>query len=92
MIYEGSRYENEQVVRITDTAGRMHPAIFVRPDIDAQHFNFFTHVVQAGERIETIAFDYYGDPELWWIVARANPEVFYPGDLAVATVLRIPNG
>lgn len=92
MIYEGSRYENEQVLRVEDSAGLYHPAIYVRPNIDAQIFVYLTYVVQEGDRPDTIAFNFYDDSEMWWAIARANPEVFYPDDLTPGTVLRIPSG
>jgi nucleoid-associated protein YgaU len=92
MIYEGSRYENEQVLRVTDSAGLLHPAIYVRQNIDAQTFAFLTYIVQEGDRPDTLAWHFYDDPEMWWEIARANPEVFYPDGLVPGTVLRIPNG
>jgi hypothetical protein len=92
VIYEGSRYENDRVVRITDSNGLMHPAIFVRPEIDAQVFNYLVYTTQQGDRLDTLAYDFYDDAEMWWEIARANPEVFYPGDLDIGTVLRIPSG
>lgn len=91
MIYEGSRYEDQPVVRIKDWQGKFYPAIYVRPDIDAQEFSYHPYVVQEGDRLDVLAYEIYGDPELWTEIARANPEVFYPDDLQVGTVLRMPN-
>lgn len=30
------------------------------------------HVVSAGERIDLIAYKYYGSPLLWWVIAERN--------------------
>lgn len=92
MIYEGSRYENDVVVRITDAAGISQPAIFVRPSVDQAVFRYQIYIVHQGDRLDNLAYTYFGDPEFWWEIARANPEVFYPGDLIEGTVLRIPGG
>ncbi len=44
-----------------------------------------------GDRLDTIAYDYYGDPELWWIISVANNNItkgsIYPKP---GTQLRIP--
>jgi len=92
MIYEGSRYENEKVVRITDASGVSQPAIYVDPDIDQAAFLYQIHVVHDGDRLDNLAHTYFGDPELWWEIARANPEVFYPDDFVDGSLLRIPIG
>jgi len=90
MIFEGSRYEYDVVVQVTDADGALHPAIYTDPLADANDFEFVLHTVIDGDRMDQLAQDNYGDPELWWIIARANPEVFYPEKLDYGTVLRIP--
>jgi hypothetical protein len=92
VIYEGSRYENETVVRITDASGVSQPAIYVRPDIDAATFRYQLYAVQDGDRLDNLAATFFGDPEFWWVIARANPEVFYPSNLSPGMLLRIPSG
>jgi len=29
-----------------------------------------------GQRMDSLSNQYYGSPDLWWIIARANPELF----------------
>jgi hypothetical protein len=41
----------------------------------------FLHLVADGDRLDLLAFKYYGDPEQWWLIADANPEFEFPGDL-----------
>jgi hypothetical protein len=43
----------------------------------------------SGERLEDIAFLYYGDPSAWRLIAEAN-DVVDPSQVAPGTVLRIP--
>lgn len=92
MIYEGSRYDGERVVQVKDHLGRMQPAIYVSHTVDQQYFQFDIYVSKEGDRLDNIANDVYDDPEMWWIIARANPEVFYPEDIPQGTILRIPYG
>jgi len=32
-------------------------------------------VVSFGERLDSLAWKYYGNVDLWWIIAAANPEL-----------------
>ena len=34
-----------------------------------------TYMPQAGERYDNIAFNFYGDSKLWYVIARANKDV-----------------
>ena len=44
-----------------------------------------------GQRMDNLANQYYGSPDLWWIIARANPECFDGGlYLKVGKEYRIP--
>jgi hypothetical protein len=29
---------------------------------------------RVGDRLDAIAFDFYQDSDLWWIISRANPD------------------
>ena len=29
-------------------------------------------VIRDGQRLDTLANEYYGDPSMWWIIAQAN--------------------
>ena len=34
------------------------------------------YIISAYEdRLDLLAYDYYGDEELWWVISRANPDV-----------------
>ncbi|HEX8720458.1 MAG TPA: hypothetical protein VF736_07505 [Pyrinomonadaceae bacterium] len=41
----------------------------------------FLHTVREGERLDLLAFKYYGDPARWWQLSDANPEEPFPLDL-----------
>jgi nucleoid-associated protein YgaU len=48
-------------------------------------------ITTVGDRLDSLAFSYYNDPTLWWIIAMANNNAtkgaLYP---APGTQLRIP--
>tara|TARA_Y100000592_G_C5481565_1_gene325851 strand:- start:5281 stop:5547 length:267 start_codon:yes stop_codon:yes gene_type:complete len=41
------------------------------PKIEESDTDIFV-ITQYGDRLDTIAFDFYGDPQQWWIIAKAN--------------------
>jgi len=46
---------------------------------------------RRGMRFDTLAYDYYQDETLWWMIASANPEGFDGSVWIVpATKIRIP--
>ena len=45
-------------------------------------------ITQEGDRFDNLAFQYYGDPSLWWFIARANNMVTM--NVEVGTHIRVP--
>jgi hypothetical protein len=93
-IYHGSRYEYEPLDRVVDGDGAQNLTIFAR-SLQAKYnsapFRFSQHVLVEGERLESLAYLAYGTPQLWWLIADANPEIFHPeDDLVPGTIIRIP--
>ena len=48
------------------------------------------HTVVEGDRVDRLAARYIGRAELWWVVCDYN-DLFFPLELEVGTVLRIPS-
>lgn len=42
-------------------------------------------------RLDLIAYDYYGDSELWWVIALANQLDDIPNDVSLNKKIRIPD-
>jgi len=53
-------------------------------------FDDIFHTVADGERVDLIAWRYFGRPELWWVVCDYN-DLFFPLDIEAGTVLRLPS-
>lgn len=53
--------------------------------------NYTYYRVTDLERVDTIAHDFYGRADFWWMIADANPEIFDWFALAPGTVIRVPN-
>ena len=50
-----------------------------------------SYVVKAGDRIDLLAQQFYGDPVLWWVIALANDMELLPTDMQDGVTLRIPS-
>lgn len=48
-------------------------------------------VVEAQDRIDNLSNTYYGTPDLWWVIARANGLRLLPRDLKPNMRLTIPS-
>ena len=73
MIFKGSRYEKTGAYTITDPSGRSVSALKIRfiPPTPAG----FLHTFTAGQRLDLLAFQYYRNPEKFWLIADANSEM-----------------
>ena len=73
MIFKGSRYQSVKVVQVTRTNGKQVTALGIRiiPPTPAG----FLHTFKADERLDTLAFNYYRNPEKFWLIADANSEM-----------------
>lgn len=57
----------------------------------ATTISYMTHIVAAHETVDNLAFQYYGDPTQWWVIANANPSIIdWNTALAPGTTIRIP--
>ena len=48
------------------------------------------HVLTEGDRFDLLAHRYLGRAELWWVICDYN-DIFFPLDLELGAVLRIPS-
>jgi len=91
MIVQGSRYAKARMVRVTLADGRFQWAVLNERTATGQKVVYRFRTANYGDRFDTLAAQEYGDPSLWWVLARANPHVFYPEEIPAGSVLRIPD-
>lgn len=93
-IFQGSRYEFESVERVPHATKRGTIGYFysVFPTaVGEVNFNYSSHIAIDGDRFESLSSEYYGDPELWHVIAYANPEILFPDNVAAGAIIRIPD-
>lgn len=81
-----SKIENSKT-----TEGRRFISNAVYPDIPEEADDTYV-ITTVGDRYDTLAYQFYKDVSLWWVIASANPTA--PTDSVVITPgiqLRIPS-
>ena len=81
------RYEYNKTKKTQD--GRTVYASKIYPNIPLSDSDIYV-ATELGDRLDTLAYYFYKDSTLWWIIASANK--LHNGKFALAdgTVLRIP--
>jgi len=81
------RYQNNETQKLKD--GREVYRTKIYPNIPLKDNDIYI-VTQEGDRLDTLAYQYYGDQSLWWIIATANN--IHDASFAVedGTILRVP--
>jgi nucleoid-associated protein YgaU len=84
-----SRYAQSTVVPIT-VNGQPRQTIVSSEQIPFV-IKFVFHQVTSNERIDNIAYQFYGDATRWWVIADANPEIMDWSTITEGTLIRIPS-
>jgi hypothetical protein len=79
MFARGSRYRNLPESAPLDARGERVVGKELR--FGARLSGQFLHTVNDRDRLDLLAFKYYGDPTRWWQISDANPEFPFPVDL-----------
>ena len=82
-----SRYTNNETKVTND--GRTVYRSKIYPNIPLRDDDIYV-ATETGDRLDTLAYQYYRDASLWWIIAAANNIHTAPFGLNDGTILRIP--
>ena len=52
-------------------------------------FNFIEHTFCVGERLDLLAYKYFGAEDLWYVIALCN-DIVDPFSISIGTKLKIP--
>ena len=82
------RYDNIQIIK--KEGERKFTETVVYPVINPS-INDIYIITKQGDRLDNLAFKYYEDSRLWWILARANNLGKGDMEIPIGTQLRIPH-
>lgn len=83
-----NRYQTIRNVKLGST-GSLYYTNNVYPDIPTTDQDYYV-ITTLGDRLDLLAYDFYQDSSLWWVIASANA---LPGDSIfppIGVQLRIP--
>ena len=83
-----NRYQTIQTVKL-NTTGSQYYTNNVYPTIPASDNDYYV-ITTLGDRFDLLAYSFYKDSSLWWVIASAND---LPGDSMfppIGVQLRIP--
>ena len=82
-----SRYQNNETKKTSH--GRMVYRSKIYPNIPLRDDDIYV-ITETSDRLDTLAYQYYRDSSLWWIIAAANNIHNAPLGLKDGTILRVP--
>jgi len=86
-----SRYADNQVIPITNSAGVTKSTIIIRAPSSPSVYGISTYTWQLGDQIDYLSFSAYGDETQWWRIANANPEILFWNNVSPGTQVRVPS-
>jgi len=83
-----NRYQNTPILKTT--TGTRYYTNVKYPDIPFKDSDVYV-ITQKGDRYDSLAYHYYRDPTLWWVISAANPR-FKPNSIypTLGQQIRIP--
>jgi hypothetical protein len=91
-IYLGSRYEKMPVKFFTFNPNRdPGPVVYYEfSSVPTSKMNYSVYQWKTGDRIESLAAQFYSYPTKWWIIADHNPQISDWLNVPIGTEIRIP--
>jgi phage tail protein X len=65
-----SRYTYSEVLKTKET-NKQYLESTIYPKVKAKDSDMYI-ISEAGDRLDLLAYKYYGDQTLWWVIATAN--------------------
>lgn len=84
------RYARTPVISFGKQYGTSTTIQAIRKNIDENNIRYDKIVLQDGQRLDSIAGEYYGDAKLWWIIAAAS-NIGWMFQVPPGTLLTVPN-
>ena len=79
MFFNASRYKALPEISATDAEGQTARSKTLRwiPVTPGT----FLHIINQTDRLDLLAYKYYGDPRKWWVLCDGNPDFAMPTNL-----------
>jgi nucleoid-associated protein YgaU len=85
-----SRYRFGKYLQVEYEEGKFERFHELRSTTMYPPSNSVTYTTKAGDTFESLAYRLYGSSAKWYILADANPHIFYPLDLGSGQRIILP--
>jgi phage tail protein X len=86
-----SRYQRNATALVADRKGQLQLAVMQRSPTD-QSLRVSDYRWRSGERVDSVASEYYGSETSWWMYAEANPQVLDWTNPPAGLQIMVPRG
>lgn len=90
MIFADSRYSDGYLQKSYDSRTNQNTVSVMR-SFPEDSSSFYYYVWTSRDRLDKLALEKLGNPDLWWRIMDYNPEISNGLDIPIGTTLRIPN-
>lgn len=91
MLTVSSRYITVGKINYVISSGESVGLLRMRPTTTVSLDETQSYVVKAGDTFESLAAKYLGNGRKWWVLADANPHIFWPLSLRAGDRIVIPS-
>jgi nucleoid-associated protein YgaU len=88
-IFSGSRYRFDEAFQVLTPEGTSLCHVLRKTTVEPPQGSR-RYTTKAGDTFETLAFERYGNANKWYVIADANPQVFWMFDLIAGQEIIIP--
>jgi hypothetical protein len=89
MIFTDSSYATGVLAKSVDARNDSYQLTVFR-QFPSSSSSFYYYTWTQRDRIDLVAAELLGDPNLWWLIMDYNPEILNPFDIPLGASLRIP--
>lgn len=84
-----SRYTDARRAWVPHKTQGMVEIVYRKPPV-YQRQPYADQLSKASDSMQSLAWDAYHDPTLWWQIADLNPGIIHPDDLTFGLLLHVP--
>lgn len=89
-IYRTSRYNNSEIDYISTREYGDTTAVVFYSFSELGKLSWSEYVWKSEDRLEQVAQSFYNNPNSWWLIAEANPEIEDVLNIPAGAILRVP--
>jgi hypothetical protein len=88
-VQPASRYAAGEVLWVNTTKQGNKQTVYLNTMVTIT-YPYVVQLLREADSMQEFAYYNYGDSNRWWVLADANPQIFYPLDIIPGQQMRVP--